>query len=154
MQLCQGQAVPVKLGIGADSPLRAAAVIPEDQAVPLCRVIFPGVIQEESKGIRLPHILQLPSPDRLGPALFQQVNIAGSRGKAAEPALAAAGHQYHIHTVRVKAGVEHLRDILRCGAAVAFQIGAAEVDHQGHVLRLRGIRLHRADAAEKEQGGQ
>ena len=132
-QLRQGQAVlPVQV-VEADPLQRTRPVIPEDQGILRRGAQLRAQLQKPGENFRLSHALggkALENPAAPG-ADFHQEQLPGII--IALPAPGSAQQRQHGHLRIAGAGPGDLLQLRRRGAVIAFQVAAAEIDHQRQI---------------------
>ena len=135
-QFFQQKAVIFEEFIAPVSPERTAAVIPQDQAVVLRRIVFRTVIDKLRERPGRPHIRADFSP-RDDPVRILRghiQHIVARAGNIAHPAPAAARIHKKIRLLKVQPCLFHFRHIVGGGPVAALQIGSHYVDHHGVVF--------------------
>ena len=131
-QLRQGEAVALIGRVHAKAHHRPAAMVPEDEAIGLCRIVFAGKVQKTGQRRRLAHAAFFPGLHRLWVQSFNFIYAEPvSRDGAALPLVRSARHHQNIQPVLVGLCLEHLPDVRRTHPAVGFQIRSDDIDHDG-----------------------
>ena len=136
VDLCQihgaGGGKLLVIAVAADA---AAAVIPENQGHPVGGEVLGAVADEVGEGVRIRHglaahaVVQHPQAP-----VLQLPDLVGAAGKdVVLPLLAAAGVDDQVDVVG-KVSVQHLLQVGGSHGAAGFQVGAAEVEHDGHFI--------------------
>ena len=127
-----GTAVPVLLVV-AVAAYRTAAVIPQDQLVPVCREVLRGPLDVTREVVRVRHSSRARVLNKALHAAFHNLIdlIHSAADDRIAPAAAAAGVNKQIDLLPKISGY-HLLQVRGSHTASGFQIRAAQIDHDSH----------------------
>ena len=109
---------------------RPAAVVPQDQRIPVRRAVLHRIVQKLRQRLRRAHAHVAELRQRAQALPVHPVDRHRVVGKAVLPQLRAPRAEHDIHPFRVHAGVQHLGDVAGRRAAQALQVAARHVHHQ------------------------
>ena len=111
-------------------------MIPHDQKIAVCRIILCAVLDKVSQSIGTDHAL---SAEILLKSLKTAAGdavtlVCGIGDNGVVPLFGSSGLYDDIDLVIVQTGMEHFVQIRGSHSVIAFQIGAAKVNHDGHFV--------------------
>ena len=113
----------------------SAAVVPEDQLIPVGGIAQRAPLDKARKGIRIGHggVAHV-GREALEAAALHLIDLVSVGGNhRVVPPGAAAGIDDDADVVR-ELRLRHLHQVLRGHAAAGFQVGAAHIDHDGNLV--------------------
>ena len=155
MQFLHRQVVRIVQLVPAHAVHRAAAMVPENQRVLVRRIFLRAEGQQRRQRLAGPHAHAFESIHHAQGIPERHIDAQRVRRQVHLPGARPAGHHQQVDLFRVVPAPGHFQQVRRGGAAAAFQIAAAHIDHQGDgFFRGAGSKPSGDSPGEKNQNQQ